>query len=157
MKPKVYIETSVISYLAARPSRDLVVAGHQKTAHDWWRLRRPDYDAYVSDFVLDEVSAGDEDAARRRRQAVRDLTVLELTDESRDFAQRLVAGGLFPQKAAGDAFHLAIATVSGMDFLLTWNCTHIANARVRKPIEELAASLELEAPVICTPDELMED
>ena len=157
MKPKVYIETSVISYLTARPSRVLVVAGHQKTTHDWWHLRRPDYDAYVSDFVLDEVSAGDEDAARRRRQAVRDLTVLELTDESRDFAQRLVAGGLFPQKAAGDAFHLAIATVSGMDFLLTWNCTHIANARVRKPIEELAASLELEAPVICTPDELMED
>jgi hypothetical protein len=157
MKPKVYIETSVISYLTARPSGNLVVAGHQKTTHDWWHLRRPDFEAYVSDFVLDEVSAGDEGAALRRRQAVRDLTVLELTEESRDLAHRLVVTGLFPEKAAGDAFHLAIAIVSGMDYLLTWNCTHIANARVRKPIEELAASLEFEAPVICTPDELMED
>ncbi len=129
MKLKVYIETSVISYLTARPSRDLVTAAHQQLTIDWWEDRSTDFDLYISQLVVREASAGDEDAAKRRLNVVEQIPLLELNEEVLTLAHSLVEDGPLPQKASEDALHIAVATVHGMDFLLTWNCKHIATQR----------------------------
>lgn len=156
MRPTAYIETSVVSYLAARPSRDLVTAAHQQMTQEWWKVVLPKLDPFVSAVVLDEVSRGDREAAKRRIQAVASFGVLQLTAEVRDLAERYFAAIDLPAKARADAYHLALATWHGMDYLVTWNCTHIAGARVRRVVESLNANRRIASPVICTPEELME-
>ncbi len=155
MKPKVYIETSVISYLTARPSRDLITAAHQQLTIDWWEDRRTDFDLYVSQLVVRESGAGDEDAAKRRLDVIEQIPLLELTEEALVLAHSLVESGPLPAKASEDALHIAVATVHGMDFLLTWNCKHIANAEMRNLITEICRSQGYEPPVTCTPEELL--
>lgn len=157
MKPKVYLETSVVSYLAARPSRDLVTAAHQQLTHSWWDKRRSEFDLFVSPAVLQECSAGDADAAKRRMEIVNAIPLLDPSTEVTAFAEELIAGVPLPPKAATDALHIAFAVINGLDFLLTWNCTHIANASVRKRIEVFCRTRGFEVPVICTPEELLED
>jgi predicted nucleic acid-binding protein len=156
MKPKVYLETSVVSYLTSPPSRDIVVAARQQLTRDWWDKSREACDLYVSELVVDEASAGDHSAAERRLAAVEGIELLAVTAEARRLAGRLVADGVVPRRALEDALHIAAAIVHGMDFLLTWNCTHIANARLRARIEEMAADHGYGCPVICTPEQLME-
>lgn len=153
MASKVYVETSVVSYLTAFPSRDIVVAAHQQITHQWWAARDK-FELYVSEAVLAEASAGDPSAAARRMASVAALPVLAISNEAADLAARLVEAGILPRKAFVDALHVAAAAVHGMDFLLTWNCTHIANARVRAKVEERCRSLGLQPPIICTPEEL---
>jgi hypothetical protein len=155
-KPKAYVETSVISYLTALPSRDLIRAAHMQVTRDWWAGRAA-FDMYVSQFVLDEASAGNAEAASRRLAALQGATLLEITDEATSLAGQLVAGGGFPEKARVDAFHVAVATVHGMDYLLSWNCAHIANAALRGRIESICRAEGFEPPVICTPLELAEE
>ncbi|MGB2824082.1 MAG: type II toxin-antitoxin system VapC family toxin [Phycisphaerae bacterium] len=156
MKPKVYIETSVISYLTAKPTRDLIVAAHQQITREWWESARPDLEQYVSDLVIDEASAGNEGAAGERRAILAGIPLLRLTDESRALANKLVDEGVFPEKAGADALHVAVAIVNGMDYLVTWNCTHIANARTRHVLARFADEQGYECPTICTPEELIE-
>jgi hypothetical protein len=156
MKPKVYIETTIPSYLAARLSRDLVIAGNQELTHEWWAGRKDDFDLYISQFVLDEAGIGDEDAARRRMELLADIQELKITDEAGDLTEKLLKEGVVPQKAATDAAHIAVAAVNGMDFLLTWNCKHIANARMLKKIYSICANEGYTCPLVCTPAELME-
>ena len=151
----VYVETSVISYLTSRPSRDLIAAAHQQITWDWWEGKRRDFDLFVSELVLDEVRAGDPDAARRRLALVEDLGRIAITPEVIRFARRLVEQLVIPRAAEVDAFHVAAATVNGMDYLLTWNCRHIANARVERIVRAEARALGFEAPVICTPEGLL--
>lgn len=153
MGAKVYIETSVVSYLTALPSRDLVVAAHQQLTHAWWTTKDA-FELYVSEAVLAEAGAGDPSAAARRLAAVGALPVLAINNEAADLAAHLVEAGILPRKAFVDALHVAAAAVHGMDFLLTWNCAHIANARVRAKVEEQCRSLGLQPPTICTPEEL---
>jgi hypothetical protein len=155
MKLKVYIETSVISYLTARPSRDLITAAHQQLTTDWWEDRRTDFDLYVSQLVVREASAGDENAASRRLEIIESIPLLELNAEALALARALLEEGPLPAKASEDALHIAIATVHGMDFLLTWNCKHIANAEMRNLIEEVCRSKGYEPTITCTPEELL--
>lgn len=157
MKPRVYVETTVVSYLTARRSRDLVVAAHQQITEDWWRDRRDDFDLYVSASVELEAAAGDQAAAARRLAAIEALDRLAITDEVEALASALIVAGMLPQKAAEDALHITIATVHGMDFLLTWNCRHIANAEIRRRLTGTMVEKGYVLPVICTPEELAGD
>jgi len=154
-KPKVYIETSVISYLTARLSRDLIIAGHQQITQEWWELRKRDFDLYVSQLVIKEVSRGDEEASKKRLSALQDIPLLQFNDEVTDFAQKIVSEKIMPSRYAEDAIHVAIATIHKIDYLLTWNCNHIANAEIRKNILSLCTRYGYEMPIICTPEELM--
>lgn len=156
MKPKVYIETSIISYLTARPSRDLIVAANQQMTDEWWNICRPDFDLYISEMVEVEAERGDVEAAERRLAVVRQLDMLELTDTVHQVAERLLKKRFIPQKAARDAIHIAVAAVHGVDYLLTWNCTHLANAANRRRIERFLQEQGYESPVICTPQELQQ-
>jgi hypothetical protein len=157
MKPKVYLETSVISYLASWPSRDLIVAANQQLTQEWWQVRRQDFDLFISQLVIQEASAGNEGAAQRRLQVVADIPLLTLSEEVMNFAERLVKEGPMPREAVEDALHIAVATLNGMDYLLTWNFRHIANATMRYKIERVCRLAGLEPPIICTPQELLEE
>lgn len=153
MSARVYVETSVISYLSARPSRDVVLAAHQQLTRRWWRGRRS-YSVFVSQVVLDEAALGDPTARRSRLRALRGIPILALTDRAAELAAELVRRGALPKKATVDAFHIAIAADHQVDYLLTWNCKHIANATMRVTIEEICRSAGLTPPIICTPEEL---
>lgn len=157
MKQSVYVETSVISYLTARRSRDLVIAAHQELTHQWWQTRLPGFDVFVSELVLEESRAGDEDAAGRRLSAIEGVSVLRLNDEAIVLATKLVDEGPIPREFGADALHIALAAVNGTDYLLTWNCKHLANAAHRHKTEMLVEAVGYACPVICTPEELMED
>jgi hypothetical protein len=152
----VYIETTIISYLAALPSRDLVRAARQEVTWEWWNKCRGNYTAYTSQVVVREAREGDPVAARRRLELVSSLPLLDVTDEAIDLAMSLVSQSLLPDAAADDALHLSVATVHGVDYLLTWNCTHLANAVFRDDIRSWLAENGYDAPSVCTPDELME-
>jgi len=155
MKPKVYIETTIISYLASKPSRDLITAAHQQITHDWWETRLDDFEVYISQFVLDEAGAGDADAAVRRLTLLSSFPLLDATPEAFELAGALVARGAIPPRKAADAAHIAVATVHHMQFLLTWNCTHLANAEVLAQVQVICAGLGYAAPIVCTPEELL--
>lgn len=152
-----YVETTIVSYLTARPTRDVVRRAHQRLTREWWQTRRNKFDLYVSPVVLQEAGAGDPLPARRRLAALSGLPVLAATPEAVDLARALVTYGPVPDRAEIDAFHIAIATVHGIEYLLTWNCAHIANAQMRTGIENVCRNLGYEPPVLCTPEELMED
>jgi len=156
MQPKVYLETTVLSYLTGRPSRDLVTAAHQQLTRDWWE-ERASFDLYVSQVVVQEAAGGDSGAASARLQVLEGIEVLEVTSEARDLAEQLLSGGAVPEKAAVDAMHISIAVVNGMDYLVTWNCAHIGNATMRHTIEGVCRAAGYDPPVICTPEELMEE
>ena len=165
MKPKVYLETSVISYLpalqaqaglTARASRDILIAANQQVTQEWWQERLPSFDIYVSELVEQEASSGDADAVAKRQQALVDCNFLDITPEAIYLAERLIEQNAIPKQAAEDALHIAIATVNGMDYLMTWNFRHIANAAIRVNVELVCRLNGYEPPVICTPLELME-
>jgi hypothetical protein len=155
VKPRLYLETTVPSYLTAWPSRDLIRAGHQQITKEWWQTRRAGFDLYVSQFVLDEAAAGDAEAARERLAALQGLPILDLTEGVASLADALRTALALPESAVTDAAHIAIAAVHGMHFLLTWNCTHIANAEMFGAIEKACQTHGSACPVICTPEELM--
>jgi predicted nucleic acid-binding protein len=154
-KPRLYLETTIPSYLTSRPSRDLIVAGHQQITRDWWEKRKDDFQIYISQLVVDEASAGDAVAARERLKVIQVLPLLDITSEVAELASRILASGMIPRKAATDAAHIAIAAVHEMDFLVTWNCVHIANAAIVKALSVICREHAHECPVICTPEELL--
>lgn len=156
MKAKVYIETSVVSYLTSAPSRDLVVAAHQHLTREWW-VRRERFDLFVSEAVLEEAAAGHREAAAKRTAALDGLPVLQVDTVVGELARRLIESGAVPSNAKHDAIHVAVAAVHGMDVLLTWNCTHIANASARGKIEQVCRAGGYVPPVLCTPEELGAD
>ena len=156
MAERIYIETTVISYLTARPSRDVVIAGHQQVTHEWWDTRRANYELCVSELVLDEAGAGDAQAAQERLLVLEPLLVLETTAEAYELAEELLRAGALPAKAADDALHIAVAATNAIPYLLTWNCRHMANATMRPVIEAVCMGKGIKAPTICTPEELLE-
>ena len=153
-KPTVYLETSIVSYLTARPSRDLLVAAHQQLTVVWWDEQRTRYELFPSQVVLAEARTGDPDAAQRRLAVRERLLLLDVTDAAVVLATMLVTGQALPAQAAQDALHLAVACVHGMQYLLTWNCTHLADARLRSRIEQACHEAGYIPPIICTPEEL---
>lgn len=156
MKPRIYIETSILSYLTANPSSDVRVAANRDVTTEWWETRRNDFELFVSEFVIAEISLGDPEIAKRRLEAISGIPEIEATEEVRRLGKALLSQGVIPARAEIDAYHIAIAAVNGMEYLLTWNCTHIANAVMRPKIESLCREYGYEPPVICTPQELME-
>lgn len=155
MKRKVYLETSVVSYLMAWRSRDLVIAGNQETTREWW-IQRDKFDLFISQFVLDEAAAGDGNAAAQRLRALEGIPELAVVEQVVDIADVLLTRAALPAKAKLDALHIAVAALHGMDFLLTWNCKHIANPIQRPNIEAIVRAFGYQPPIICTPQELLE-
>jgi hypothetical protein len=156
MKPVVYVETTVPSYLTAWPSRDVVRAGEQQVTRDWW-ARRFRFELRVSSLVVLECGAGDAEAAASRLAALEGVPVLALSSEAETLAASLLREVPLPAKAAADALHIAVAAVNGVAYLVTWNCTHIANATLRPRIEAVCRQSGYEPPVICTPLELLSE
>ncbi|MBM2816608.1 MAG: hypothetical protein HW421_3370 [Ignavibacteria bacterium] len=155
-KQKVYIETSVISYLTAKPSRDIVIAGHQKTTYDWWHKPRYKFDCFISEFVISEISRGDKNEAEKRLGIVKDIKYLEYNPEIERLGTIYFKLFNIPEKSKLDALHLAISVWYKIDYLLSWNCKHIANAIVNLRLREYNNKNNLYSPILCTPDELME-
>jgi len=153
-KPTAYLETSVLSYLAARPSRDVIVLAQQQLTADWWENQKDNYNLYVSTVVVEEASSGDTEAARKRVSLLTGVTVLAVDDESIKLAARLVEQKAIPPKAVQDALHIAVACIHRVEYLLTWNYKHIANATMRESINQICRAAGYEPPVICTPVEL---
>ena len=153
--PKLYLETTIPSYLAARPSRDPILAGQQEAARQWREKKRGTYDLYVSELVLEETAAGDPAMATARHAALAGLPQLGQTAAVDALAALLLERGIIPPGAAPDAGHIALAAVHAMNFLLTWNCKHIANAMHRRRVESACAEAGLACPIICTPHHLI--
>jgi hypothetical protein len=151
----VYLETTFISYLVARPSRDVIVAGHQQTTQDWWANRRSEFECSVSQVVIDEASVGDPAEVQKRLAIIGGLPTLAITDEANALTQAIMAAGVLPPKVIRDAAHVAVAAVHAIDYLLTWNCKHLANAQIARRIAVVCEKLGRKMSIICTPEELM--
>ncbi len=151
----VYLETSIISYLTARPSRDLLAAALQKVTINWWDVQRGRFDIYTSDLVIEEARRGDASAVTWRLKALPGIPVLEITGEVVELAEALLNSGVLPRKAIGDSLHIALSAVHGLDYLLTWNCRHIDNAEKKPTIRKICTANGYPYPEICTPQELM--
>jgi len=155
MKEIVYIETSFVSLLVADPSRDLSVAGNQQVSRDWWQWRRQAFACITSDETLVEASRGDARQVRLRLDALAGLPTLPTTPAAAELAIFFLATGALPPAAAADAVHLAVATLATADYLLTWNCRHLANAQIIRRLERESATQGWNLPKVCTPLELM--
>ena len=156
MKQSVYIETTIVSYLAARTSRDLIVAGHQQITSEWWEKVSPKFRCYVSEVVIEESEKGDIETSKKRLDLIAGFPVLAVNDEIKKLASIFFERLKIPEKSRLDSVHLATACWYQMDYLLSWNCKHIVSAVVRKLLNEMAKELKIQIPVICTPEELME-
>jgi predicted nucleic acid-binding protein len=154
VKHRVYLETTIVSYLTARPSRDLILAAHQEVTRQWWEGRRRHFEVYVSQLVVDEAGRGDIEAARKRREALEAMVSLAVTEDTIALAAALTEEHALPSEAGADALHIAVATVNGMDFLMTWNCRHIANVELLPDIRRTVEGHGYELPWVCTPEEL---
>ena len=157
MPRRIYIETTIPSYLTARPSRDIVQAARQQLTREWWDVERRSYDLCISQIVLDEAAAGDAEAAQRRMAVIDTLPLLDLTFEVDGLADTIMQSGLLPASASRDAVHIAVTAVHQVHFLLTWNCRHIANATIFRDLQHIIMSAGYDMPVICTPEELLGD
>jgi len=154
VKPRAYLETSLVSYLVGRLSRDVIVLGNQELTREWWLTRRASYEVFVSEVVIREAMLGDQQVAEQRLAVISQLPILAVTAEAERLAPLLLRAAGLARNAETDALHVAVATVHGMEYLLTWNCTHIANAAIRRAIERQCRIAGYEPPVICTPQEL---
>lgn len=155
MSETVYIETSIIGYLTARPSNNLILMANLEATREWWNTRRAQFILYISQVVLDEVSRGDSEMATKRLELLHDFPLLEVSEAVQNLAAQFLSKSNLPLKAADDALHIAAATVYGLDYLLTWNCRHIANAQIQKKLAQISLDAGYELPTICTPYELM--
>ena len=155
MKKRVYVETTVVSYLTARSSRDLIRAARQELTREWWERRRENFGLFASQLVLEESGAGDAEAAKRRLEALQDVSLLDMRREVGELAVALIEDGPLPPAAGGDSIHLALAAVYDVDFLLTWNCRHLANAELSGPVADFLRARGYRPPIVCTPEELM--
>ena len=157
MDRRVYLETTVISYLAARASRDVVIRAHQEVTRAWWLKRRKYFEVMVSDVVIEELGRGNKTAAASRLAYARNLRMVLNAEPSMALARLLLKKRAVPAVAEVDALHIGVAVANGADYLLTWNCRHIANAEMRAKIGAVCRDAGYEPPVICTPEELMGD
>ena len=154
-KSSVYLETSFVSYLTAKPSRDLIVAAHQSITSDWWENQRQSFELFISQVVIDEAKLGDPQAAAKRLAALEVITHLDVSEEIITFANHLIDFKAIPKNEVRDAYHLSVACIHGVNYLLTWNCKHLANAEKREEIEQAGTQFGYRTPIICTPEELL--
>lgn len=151
----VYLETTFVSYLVARPSRDLLVAAHQQATHDWWTYRRGLFACCAFQVVIDEAAQGDPLEAHKRLTILAELPSLSLVAAAETLTESIMAARVLPEHAARDAAHIAVAAAHAIDYLLTWNCKHLANAQIARRIARVCAEAGYRMPIICTPEELM--
>jgi hypothetical protein len=154
MKMRVYVETSIFSFLTSKPSRNILSAAWQSLTIEWWETRRDDFDLFISELVREEGQRGDPDAAAKRIAAMKDIPFLHMTEAAALLAKKLVFPGPLAPKAADDALHLALSAIHKMDFLLTWNCRHIDNAEIKPKVRKIINTQGYDMPEICTPQEL---
>jgi hypothetical protein len=154
---RVYIESTIPSYVVARPARDLLQAARQQITCDWWEAQRERHELFTSQVVLDEIAEGEPLMAKRRLDLMSEIAVLDLSVQAELLAAGILTSGLVPSNADGDAAHIALATVHKMDILLTWNCRHIANAAIVGRLRRLVAGQGFTLPEICTPEEFTGD
>ena len=151
----VYVETSVVSYLTARPASSLLAAAWQAATVEWWDTHRRRFDICTSALTIEEAARGDEEAAARRLEALSGIAMLPVTDDVASLADQLVRNGALPAGAQNDAVHIAVSAVHGVDYLLTWNFRHLANAETKPLVREICEQQGYASPEICTPSELM--
>ncbi len=154
-KPTLYLETTVPSYLAARPSRDIVIQAHQQITWDWWKSCKENYEVYISEIVLKEIAGGDQKVAKKRHTFVKDLEILDLSEDVYQLARDLAVFLRLPKRAEMDALHLSFAVEYELDYLLTWNCAHLANGAIIRRLKKFESDHTRFVPVIVTPEELM--
>jgi predicted nucleic acid-binding protein len=155
MSETVYIETSIIGYLTVRVSNNLILMANVEATREWWETRRNQFNLYISQVVLNEVACGDTEIAAKRLEILHDFPSLSINEDVQSLAAEFLSKSNLPPKAAADALHIALATVYGLDYLLTWNCKHIANAQIQKKLAQVTFNAGYELPTICTPYELM--
>ena len=156
MKPRVYIETTIVGHLTSRLPYDIVVAGQMLVTRQWWAESQSDFELFVSELVLREVSQGESTAAAERLEAVASIPSAPILESAQQLTDSLIAQHGLPEKARIDALHLAICATNGIEYLLTWNCRHLANATRQKAIGEICKSSGYNVPIICTPQQLKE-
>ena len=156
MKKKVYIETTIVSYLTARISRDLVIASHQEITRELWPKLSDSFDGFISALVLEEAGRGDPDQSQKRLAAVDAFPSLDIDDESRELAEKIIAGKAIPEEYPEDALHIAVAAVNGIDVVVTWNFAHLNNPFTRMMVRQLVENNGYRCPEVCSPAELLE-
>ena len=155
--PRIYIETSIVSYLRLRPSPQVVAAARQVLTRRWWDDERANYELVTSQYVIDEAAYGDPQFAQERLAVLDGIPLLQLGPEIAAVAAEIISRAILPPKAQVDALHIATAAHHRIDYLLTWNCTHIANARILPRIQRVLIELNCSVPIICTPEEMVDD
>jgi hypothetical protein len=156
MKKRVYLETTVVSYLAAKPSRDIIVAGHQDATRELWPELSAKYETYISALVFEEAKKGDPDQAQIRLAAISPFPMLDIDDEARLLAEKIVGRRAVPAEYPEDALHIAVAAVNGIEVIITWNFAHLNNPFTRKKVRQIVEGEGFECPEICSPEELLE-
>jgi hypothetical protein len=156
MKKLVYKETTVVSYLAAKPSRDIMVASHQDATRELWPELSARYEAYVSALVFEEAKRGDSDQAQMRLAAINPFPMLDIDDEARSLAERIIGRRAVPAEYPEDALHIAVAAVNGIEVIITWNFAHLNNPFTRKMVRQIVEGEGYDCPEICSPEELLE-
>lgn len=157
MSETVYIETSILGYLTARSTRNLILAANIEVTKEWWESRRSAFTLYISQVVLDEVAQGDSKIAANRLEILNGMPLVELNQSVRNLSAQFLSRSNLPPKASDDAVHIAAATVNRLDYLLTWNCKHIANAQIQRKLAQISLDFGYQLPIICTPYELLGD
>jgi predicted nucleic acid-binding protein len=157
MKPSVYLETSFISYLTGPFSQNMLVATHQHITREWWKSHRLAFELFISPWVIEEVSQGNATQSAKRLAMVKEITPLVSSREVVELANAFLQAQVVPSKATDDAYHIAIATVHQMNYLLTWNCKHIANTVVQPKLHQISLKRGYELPILCTPYELLQE
>ena len=155
--PRVYIETSIVSYLRQRPSGQVVMAARQLLTRRWWESERFNFELVTSQYVIDEAADCDPLLAQERLDSLDDIPLLQLGPDIHAIASEIMSRAILPPKAQVDALHIATAAHHGIDYLLTWNCTHIVNARILPRIHRVLAEMNCFIPIICTPEEMLDD
>jgi len=156
LKKRIYLETTVVSYLAAKPSRDIIVAGHQDATRELWPELSAKYETYISALVFEEAKKGDPDQAQIRLAAISSFPMLDIDDEARLLAEKIVGRRAVPAEYPEDALHIAVAAVNGIEVIITWNFAHLNNPFTRKKVRQIVEGEGFECPEICSPEELLE-
>jgi hypothetical protein len=156
MKKRIYLETTVVSYLAAKPSRDIIIAGHQNATREIWPELSTTFETYISVLVFEEAARGDPEQSQLRLSAIEPFPMLEIDQEAQTLAEKIIGRKAVPVEYPEDALHIALAAVNGIEILMTWNFAHLNNPFTRKKVRQVVEEEGYECPEICSPEELLE-
>ena len=156
MKQRLYVETTVVSYLTARPSRDLLIAAHQEATRELWPRLSTEYETYISALVYEEAARGDAEQASKRLNAIKPFSLLDIDEDSQMLADKILTERGIPREYPEDALHIAVAAINGIDIIVTWNFAHLSNPFTRKQIRRIVENEGFLCPEICSPEELLE-